>query len=59
MPPPHRVTLFIFIFEKNTFEVDASINENTLTETKKIGMIKLNTNNMNNDSNNDATNRPI
>ena len=56
--PHHWVTLFVFILEKKTFEVDASKNENMLLETKP-GMLQLKTNDMNGDTRSDAAYWPF
>ena len=56
-PPPTTGLLFCFVFEKKTFEVDVSINVNTLME--KNGNTKIKTNDMSEDSHNNATNKPV
>ena len=50
MPPTTGLLCFVFVFEKKTFEVDASINANT----QKMGTLK--TNDVNNDARDNATN---
>ena len=52
MPP--TTGYFLFIYYKKTFEVDASPNANTLTETI-IGNAKIKTKDMKNDARDDAT----
>ena len=56
LPPP--LGYFVFVSEKRTFEVDASQNSNTLTETK-TGWQKLKANDINYDYCDDTANQPV
>ena len=50
--------MFVFVFEKNSCEVYASQNKNTLTESKN-GNIEIKTKDMKDDAGDGCINRPV
>ena len=58
--PSSTGLLCFFVFEIKTFEIDALQNANILTETKTVTLhCKIKTKNMNDNTRNDATYRPV